>query len=144
MGAAVPPEYRLSKSLFTYRERVFFKALLEDIGGQYAVFAKVRLADVIWLANEPENRKYHSNQLHCKHFDFLLCEKGTYKPLLVIELDDSSHDKYEHRERDEFKDQVCADIGLRIWRHRVQQAYPKNFIGERVCHHIQSPAKPPP
>ena len=141
MGAAVPPEYRLSKSLFTHPESVFFKTLLEDVGGQYVVFAKVRLADVIWLANEPENRKYHSNQLHCKHFDFLLCEKGTYKPLLVVELDDSSHDKYEHYERDEFKNQVCADIGLKMWRPRVQQAYPKGFIAEHVRRLIQSSGK---
>jgi hypothetical protein len=140
LGAAVPPEYRQRESLFTYRERAFFKALLEDVGSQYAVFAKVRLGDVIWLANEPENRKYHNNQLHCKHFDFLLCEKGTYKPLLVIELDDSSHDKYEHRERDEFKDKVCADIGLKLWRPRVQQTYAKGFIAEQVRSQIRATA----
>ncbi len=137
LAAAVPPEYRQRESLFTYRERAFFKALIEDVGGQYSVFAKVRLADILWLANEPENRKYHSNQLHCKHFDFLLCEKGTYKPLLVIELDDSSHDKYEHRERDEFKDKVCAETRLKLWRPRVQQTYPKGFIAEQVRRQIQ-------
>jgi len=140
LAAAVPPEYRQSKSLFTFRERVFFQALLEDVGSQYAVFAKVRLGDIIWLANEPENRKYHINQLLCKHFDFLLCEKGTYKPLLVIELDDSSHDKYEHHDRDEFKGKVCEDIGLKLWRPRVQQDYPKGFIAEQVRSLIQGTA----
>jgi len=144
LAAAVPPEYRQSKSLFTFRERVFFQALLEDVGSQYAVFAKVRLGDIIWLANEPENRKHHINQLLCKHFDFLLCERGTYKPLLVIELDDSSHDKYEHHERDEFKGKVCEDIGLRLWRPRVQQTYPKGFIGEQVRIQIQGTAAKQP
>ena len=144
LAAAVPPEYRQSKSLFTFRERVFFQALLEDVGRQYAVFAKVRLGDIIWLANEPENRKYHMNQLLCKHFDFLLCERGTYRPLLVIELDDSSHDKYEHHERDEFKGKVCEDIGLRLWRPRVQQTYPKGFIGEQVRIQIQGTAAKQP
>ena len=47
LAAAVLPEYRRSKSLFTFREREFFKALLEDVGSQYAVFAKVRLGDII-------------------------------------------------------------------------------------------------
>jgi hypothetical protein len=56
LGAAVPPEYRQRESLFTYRERAFFKALLEDVGSQYAVFAKVRLADVIWLEPIPKIR----------------------------------------------------------------------------------------
>jgi hypothetical protein len=140
LSADVPPVYRQSKSLFTFRERVFFQALLEDVGSQYAVFAKVRLADIIWLANEPENRKHHINQLLCKHFDFLLCEKGTYKPVLVIELDDSSHDKYEHHERDEFKGKVCEDIGLRLWRPRVQQEYPKGSIAGQVRGQIQGSA----
>ncbi len=39
LAAAVPPEYRQSKSLFTVRERVFFQALLEDVGSQYSVQA---------------------------------------------------------------------------------------------------------
>ena len=144
LAAAVLPEYRQSKSLFTFRERAFFQALLEDVSSQYAVFAKVRLGDIIWLANEPENRKHHINQLLCKHFDFLLCEKGTYKPLLVIELDDSSHDKYEHHERDEFKGKVCEAIGLKLWRPRVQQDYRKGFIAEQVRSLIQGTAAKPP
>ncbi len=144
LAAAVLPEYRRSKSLFTFREREFFQSLLEDVGSQYAVFAKVRLGDIIWLANEPENRKYHINQLLCKHFDFLLCEKGTYKPLLVIELDDSSHDKYEHHERDEFKSKVCEDIGLKLWRLPVQQNYRKGFIAEQVRSLIQGTAAKQP
>ncbi|MCX6029739.1 MAG: DUF2726 domain-containing protein [Chloroflexi bacterium] len=127
-----PPRYQQRESLFTYRERVFFQALLEDISGQYVVFAKVRLGDVLFLANEPGNRKYHNNQIQCKHLDFVLCARGTYKPLLAIELDDSSHDKYDHRERDEFKDKICADAGLKLWRERIKPMYPKGFIGERV------------
>ena len=67
VGAAVPPEYRLSKSLFTYRESVFFKTLLKEVKGQCVVFAKVRLADIIWLANEPENHKYCTGQLDFEH-----------------------------------------------------------------------------
>lgn len=132
LASGEPPKYQQRDSLFTYRERVFFKALLEDISGQYVVFAKVRLGDVLFLANEPENRKFHNNQILCKHLDYVLCERGTYKPLLAIELDDSSHDKYDHRERDEFKEKVCTDTGLKFWRVRIKPMYPKGFIGERV------------
>lgn len=98
------------------------------------------MGDIFKLANEPENRKFHSNQLQCKHFDFLVCDKGSYKPLLAIELDDSSHDKYDHRERDEFKEQVCNEAGLKLWRLRVQQTYPKGYIGERVRNTIREKA----
>lgn len=132
LASGEPPKYQQRDSVFTYRERVFFKALIEDIGGQYVVFAKVRMGDILFLANESENRKYHSNQIQCKHLDFVLCQRGTYKPLLAIELDDSSHDKYEHHERDEFKEKVCADTGLKLWRVRVKPMYPKGYIAKRV------------
>ena len=132
LAAGVPPQYRQRESLFTYRERVFFKALLEDVGDQYQVFAKVRLGDILWLFNEPENRKFHNNQLQCKHFDFVVCDKDSYKPLLAIELDDSSHDKYDHHARDEFKERVCKETRLKLLREQVQKTYPKGYVGERV------------
>lgn len=137
LASAEPPQYRRRESVLTYRERMFFKALTDDVGDRYQIFAKVRLGDIFWLANEPENRKFHNNQLQCKHFDFLLCEKNSHKPLLAIELDDSSHDKYEHHERDEFKERVCRETGLKLWRLRVQQAYPKGYVGEQVHGKIQ-------
>lgn len=140
IGSAEPPKYKQKESLFTYRERVLFKALMEEVDDRYQIFAKVRLGDILWLANEPENRKFHNNQLHCKHFDFLLCEKGSYRPRLAIELDDSSHDKYAHHARDEFKERVCKETGLRLWRLRVQQAYPKGYVGEQVRSKIQEKA----
>lgn len=138
LGTYLDPEYRKRDSLFTYQERVFFRALLEALGGQYSIFAKVRMGDVLFLRNEPENRKYHNNQLQCKHFDFVLCEKGTYQPILVIELDDSSHTKFDNRARDEFKDKVCAQTGLKLWRLRIQREYQKGYIAENVKQHLAS------
>ncbi|MEP7199644.1 MAG: DUF2726 domain-containing protein [Chloroflexota bacterium] len=137
LASSEPPKYKQWDSVFTYRERVFFKALLEDVGDQFQIFAKVRMGDIFKLANEPENRKFHNNQLQCKHLDFLVCDKGSYKSLLAIELDDSSHDKYDNRDRDEFKERVCKEAGLKLWRLRVQQTYPNGYIGEQVRSAIQ-------
>jgi hypothetical protein len=131
-----PPQYRQRKSILTYRERTFFNALLRDIGGEFAVFAKVRLGDIFYLSNEPADRKYHNNQIQCKHFDFILCEKGSYRPLLAIELDDSSHDQPDHNERDEFKNRLCAQAGLPLWRLRIAPHYPAGYIRERVYHKL--------
>ena len=136
IASADPPRYQQWPSLLTYRERVLFRALVEDVGNQYQIFAKVRLGDIFKLANEPENRKFHSNQLHCKHFDFLLCDKDSYRPFLAIELDDSSHEKYGHRERDEFKERACMETGLKLWRLPLQQTYARGYVGGQVRNRI--------
>jgi hypothetical protein len=107
-----PPQYRKRESLFTYREREFYRVLIEEVGNEYQIFAKVRLGDFVFLANEPTDRKYHSNQIQCKHVDFLLCDKVSQQPLMAIELDDSSHDKYDRRESDEFKTRLFREVGL--------------------------------
>lgn len=126
------PRYELWPSVLTPREREFFKLLLDVVGDRYQIFAKVRLGDIFKLGNEPQNRKYHSNQLQCKHFDFLLCEKDWYKPVLVIELDDNSHKRPDHQTRDEFKDQLCRQANLKLWRPVVQRTYTKNYIREEI------------
>lgn len=132
LASTEPPKYAQYNSLFSYRERVFYRALVDDIGTQYRIFAKVRLGDIFYLANEPENRKQHNNQIQCKHFDFVLCDNVEFRPLLVIELDDSTHNRIDHRERDEFKNQLCENAGLPIWRVNVQRTYPNGIIATEV------------
>ena len=77
------PRYELWPSVLTPREREFFKLLLDVVGDRYQIFVKVRLGDIFKLGNEPQNRKFHSNQIQCKHFDFLLCEKDWFRYQLL-------------------------------------------------------------
>lgn len=132
LGSGEPPQYRRRESLFTYRERTFYRVLMEEVGSEYQVFAKVRLGDFVYLANEPAERKHHLNQILCKHVDFLLCDTLSQRPLLAIELDDSSHAKYDHRESDEFKKDLFNKVGLKLLRVQVRQKYPKGEIGNQV------------
>jgi len=85
----------------------------------------------------PFNRKYHNNQIQCKHFDFVLCDKAFLKPALILELDDSSHDKFNRQESDEFKQQVCEMVGLPLVRVKVQQSYSSDEIDQLIRGEIQ-------
>jgi hypothetical protein len=132
MGSGEPPQYRKNKSLFTYRERVFYAALRRAVGNQYQIFAKVRLADFIWLTNEPADRKYHNNQINCKHVDFLLCSRYSHEPLLAIELDDSSHKQPDAQGRDKFKNDTFSAIGLPLLRVELQPEYETETIRQLI------------
>ena len=139
----IPPEYRKSKSLLTYRERVLFRALHKANDGEFAIMVKVRMGDFVYLANEPVDRKYHNNQVLCKHVDFLFCDKITLEPLLVIELDDSSHRQHDHRERDKFKDDTFIAVGLPFLRIELQKEYDSQQLRRLVKEKVgERPADP--
>ncbi len=137
-----PPVYRRRKSLFSNAELEIYEILKEEVGEEYQIFAKVRLGDFIYLANEPPDRKFHNNQIQCKHVDFLLCARHTQRPLMVIELDDSSHTRYDRRQRDEFKKRVFDEVGLKLLSIPVQPFYPPGEIGSLVRSTMQEEQHP--
>ncbi|NUM49183.1 MAG: DUF2726 domain-containing protein [Anaerolineales bacterium] len=132
-----PPLYQQRDSLFTYREKIFFIALLDALKWDYWAFAKVRMADVIFLANESADRKLHNNQIQCKHLDFVICEKKTYRPVLVIELDDNTHFHPDRQARDEFKNTTLAQAGLPLLRVPLQKYYNPETLRKEIFSALQ-------
>ena len=126
------PQYRKRKSVLSYQEREFYRLLRRLQGRDNHILSMVRMADVVWLPKETEDRKFHNNIL-CKHFDYVICDKYRFGPVLVIELDDPSH-KWEHRwQIDEFKDKVCGMAGLPILRAEVQSKYDQAETGRKIA-----------
>lgn len=137
LGTEEAPKYKQSDSVFTYQERRFFRALRDATGKKYEIFPKVRLGDFVYLSNLPKNQKYHRNQIQCKHIDYLLCEKFRFKPILAIELDDSSHNRLSRIESDEFKSTLFEEIGLPLLRFKIQSDYNSAEIVEKIEWRLQ-------
>ena len=118
-------------SLLTRNEEKLYHSLLQALRSDYQVMAKVRLWDILWLINEPPNRKEHLGRLSCRHVDFLLCEPGTLKPLLAIELDDRSHQSPYAQESDRYKNEVFAAARLPLLR-LPHSSFPPRQLRNRV------------
>ncbi|HSE56844.1 MAG TPA: DUF2726 domain-containing protein [Candidatus Paceibacterota bacterium] len=71
----------------------------------------------------PHQRQWRTyrSRIDKKSVDFVLFDIETFTPHLVIELDDSSHDREERHERDLFVDAVLKKAGIRI--EYVKNAY---------------------
>lgn len=132
LTSTADPNYLKRDSIFTYRERVFYGVLLEAIGGDYWTFAKVRLADFIWLPKDAPDHKFHNMAILCKHIDFLICERRTYRPLLGIELDDPTHHYIDSQKRDDFKNRTFATVGLPLMRVTMAQDYSVANLREQI------------
>lgn len=115
--------YRRKDYLLSQAERSLFGVLAEAVGDHYLIFAKVRLADLVWLPKGTESRQGHFNRVQSKHVDFVICDRAAIRPLLCVELDDASHVQASRQTRDEFVDSALRAAGLPIIRIRAAKAY---------------------
>lgn len=118
-------DYYKRKSLFSAAERNFLTALEKAIPDGVRVFGKVRLEDIFGVSKGlyKADRLAARNRINRKHVDFLLVSESDLAPLAGIELDDSSHELVERRQRDELVDSVFKSAGLPLLHVPVQQAY---------------------
>lgn len=116
------------KLLLTKNEWIFYKGLkpiADELG--YSVLAKIRLADLVEvdLKDNKEFIKYF-NKINKKHIDFVLAKPENLQIVLLIELDDNSHND-KQKTRDDFIDELykvtdynllrvrgCADLKEKI------------------------------
>ena len=118
---ADPLPYSKKRYFFSAAERSFYE-VLRRLAPDHTLFAKVRLADLVYVSKGTDSWQAHFNRINRKHVDFVLCNRDL-APVVAIELDDSSHDEEEREARDEFVDQVLASAALPIVHIRAKRAY---------------------
>ena len=79
-----------------------------------------------------ENRFGERSRIKSKHIDFVLCDRENIKPLIAIELDDSSHSRPDRIDRDNFIDKALGVAGLPILHQRVQQTYNTQELEDKI------------
>jgi len=127
-----PPKYQKRRYFFSHQERKFYDALLNDLDDDLQVFAKVRIADIVWLTNEPKDKWQHLNRILTRHVDFLICDVRQQIPLVAVELDDSSHNRVDRQESDRFKDTLFAHVQMPLERFQIKDTYEPGEIGKRI------------
>ncbi len=117
-----PLPYRLRDDFLSPAEASFYQVLHSIVTDHLLICPKVGLADIFFVTRPHENAAFR-NKIDRKHVDFLLCDPKTLKPLMGIELDDSSHQRASRVTRDEFVDEVFAVAHLPLLRIPVRQGY---------------------
>ena len=131
--------YYLRSSLFTPAERVFLQVLERAVPAGVRVFGKVRLEDIFGVTRglDQAERLAARNKINRKHVDFLLVKESDLAPLAGIELDDSSHEADDRKQRDVFVDSAFASAGLPLLHVPVEKAYPHADLRAKVAGVIQ-------
>ena len=107
-----PMPYTAAK-LLTRREYAFFKAL-QPLAQKYnlMICPKIRLADLVSVPQGTKEAKWF-NYIKAKHVDFTICDMDL-RVKLIIELDDSTHDRPDRQTRDDFVDRVFQQINIKL------------------------------
>lgn len=125
------PKYFKKHSLLTPAEDNFYK-VLEKIAQEnsYIIQTKVRLEGLIGVDFYAENWWGLRNRIKSREMDFVLCEKrdSSLNPVLIIELDDSSHQRADRIERDKNLNHVLEEAGLPILHISTAYSYNPNDL----------------
>lgn len=105
--------YRQRDHFLSAAELSFFHVLNQVTASHFHVCTKVRISDLLYVVNRRENLG-HANRIDRKHVDFVLCNPKTMQPILVVELDDASHQRRDRQERDALVDAafLAADLPI--------------------------------
>jgi hypothetical protein len=135
LGRKPKPDVYLTlvDSLLTPAELKFYQTLKMAVDNPRLICCKVRLADLLNVTSlDPAERQKLFRRIAAKHVDFVLVDPNDLRPLAVIELDDSSHDRSDRRERDAFVDRLFATVQFPIIRVKAAARYDMRMLKEQI------------
>ena len=124
------------KAVLTPWERKALPELLRQLPPGCHLCPQVRRADLLAItARDPSARQSALNRVASKSLDFVVVDIASGDALLVVELDDRTHDRPNRRERDALVDAALRVAGIPIARFRPAQRLD-------ISQHLQASAFP--
>jgi very-short-patch-repair endonuclease len=114
------------KYLQTPNEQEFFEKLQSIFPNNY-IAIQVAMSAIITSEKFKDRSQFRSYYL-----DYVICDKKGREPLLVIELDDSSHKNEKNAERDKRKNGVLQDAQIPLIRFQARNSYSTNSLQEEI------------
>ena len=115
-GTPQASSYVARSYAMTKRERLFYEAPRDAVRGAFIIGIKMRLADIVEVADigagDATRPEFH--RIAMKHVDFVLIDPRHSRFVLVVELDDETHQRQNRKERDDFLDRVLLSVNVPV------------------------------
>lgn len=136
---AISYPYVPAQSLFTKNEQAFLR-VLEQAAGDYRVFGKIRVADVIGVRKglSGSERQSALNRISQKHLDFVLCHSHDLSVYCAVELDDKTHERADRKNRDELLEKALAAAEVPLVRVLSRRSYDADEIKALLEAHLKA------
>lgn len=124
--------YEVKQCLMTDTEKLFFQALKECVPEGYIVQPQVNLATIITRTDKAP----FVNELF-RNIDFCILNND-YKPILLFEVNDKSHEDAKRKERDEKVKKICEEAGIQLFRLWTSYGINKEYIKSKINQGIEN------
>ena len=112
-------------------EKAFYDVLDALVGEDVVICPKPAVREVLRVrGNVRRDRQKYFNWISQKHVDFVLCDRETMQILCAVELDDSSHERADRRQRDAFMDKAFRKAKLPLFHIPCRKSYGAKELNE--------------
>jgi hypothetical protein len=98
----------------TKNERHFLDVIEQVTNNRYYIFPQVHYSKIIYADGQQNFKNPFFNKINSKSADFVLFDRVDVSPVLVIEVDDSSHYRQDRIDRDDFINDVLETCGIPV------------------------------
>ena len=116
----------IQKPIMTDYEYRFYQ-ILKELENKYIIVPQLNLAAVIKKVN---NNRYYSELF--RNIDFAIFSKDYKKLLLLIEINDQTHDRYKRQDRDLKVKKICNEVNVKLISFYTKYPNEKNYVINRI------------
>lgn len=124
--------YELKSSLVTKTEMEFLECIKSVLPENCLVQAQANLASFI---TRTDNARFQ-NELY-RNVDFIITDLS-YRPLLVVEINDKTHQMKERQERDKKVANICEEAGIPVIKFWTSYGVNREYIKDRITKELSS------
>ena len=124
--------YKLKDSLITETEKPYLEAVKEVLPEGYVLQPQVNLASII---ERTDGAVYH-NELF-RNIDACIFDTS-YKPVLLIEINDQSHSDSKRKSRDAKVKAICEEAGIQLVAFWTKYGVNKDYISKKISEGIKA------
>lgn len=114
------------KKLMTNEEQYFYN-LLKHFSNEYEIMPQVNLATIV----EKVNNKKYQTELY-RNIDFGIFTKDYHELLLLIEINDQTHNTYKRKERDKKVKAICQIADIRLMTFYTNYSNKPEYVLNRI------------
>lgn len=122
--------YKL-KPIMTECERNFYN-ILKKLENEYTIIPQANLASFI---EKKTNNRYYNDLF--RNIDFVIFDKDLKKVLLLIEINDKTHDTIRRKSRDLKVRKICNDVNLKIITFYTKYPNENEYVSNRVLKELK-------
>lgn len=128
--------YELKNSLITETEKTYLTEIKKVLPQGYFVQPQVNLASIIYKTD----KKFCYTDLY-RNIDACVFDM-TYKPIFLIEINDSTHEEYKVKQRDKKVKNICEEAGIPLMNLWTKYGINPEYITKKVMQSIEDSKNP--